>query len=88
MWKENHKKQIKWSLELIKQKKSKKLYIKLKGYENSLSSWVRKRQRMKMSQYFSKLHEHYGANIKVELDLSNYEIKADLKKQQVLIHQI
>ena len=41
-----------------------------------------------MSQYFPKLHKHYSANIKVELDLCNYETKADLKKQQVLIRQI
>ena len=33
----------------------------------------------KMSQYFPKLQEHSSRNIEVELDLSNYAIKADLK---------
>ena len=28
------------------------------------------------------------ADIKVELDLSNYVIKADIKMKQVLLHQI
>ena len=32
-----------------------------------------------MSQYFPKLQEHSSRNIKVELDPSNYAIKADLK---------
>ena len=34
----------------------------------------------KMSQCFPKLFEPFGADIKVEVDLSNYETKADLKK--------
>ena len=32
-----------------------------------------------MSQYFTKPYEHYSENVKVELDLSNYATKADLK---------
>ena len=32
-----------------------------------------------MSQHFPKLYEHSDANVKVELDLSNYMTKADLK---------
>ena len=41
-----------------------------------------------MSEYFPK-SKSLGANIKVELDLSNYAKKknGDLKMQQVLIHQ-
>ena len=42
---------------------------------------------VKMSEYFPK-PKCLVANVKVELDLSNYAIKADLKIQQVLIHQI
>ena len=34
----------------------------------------------KMNQYFPKLHEHYIGNVKVELDLSNFVTKADLKE--------
>ena len=41
-----------------------------------------------MSQYFPKPYEPFGGNAKVELDLSNYATKTDLKKQQKLIHLI
>ena len=34
-----------------------------------------------MSQYFPKKYEHFGGNVKVELDLSNYITKSDLKKE-------
>ena len=34
---------------------------------------------MKMSQYFPKPYDRFGKNGKVELNLSNYAIKADLK---------
>ena len=40
-----------------------------------------------MSEYFQK-QKSLRANVKVESDLSNYATKADLKMQQVLIHQI
>ena len=33
-----------------------------------------------MSQYFPKPHNNYGGNAKVELDLSNYATKTDLKR--------
>ena len=33
----------------------------------------------KMSQYFSKPYNHFTGNVKVELDLSNYITKTDLK---------
>ena len=32
-----------------------------------------------MSKYFPELNEHSGGNVKVELYLSNYTMKADLK---------
>ena len=32
-----------------------------------------------MSQYFPKLHEPFGGDINVKVDLSNYETKTDLK---------
>ena len=32
-----------------------------------------------MSQYFSKPYDRFGGNVKVELDLSNYKTKPDLK---------
>ena len=39
-----------------------------------------------MSEYFPE-PKFSGGRVKVELDLSNYTPKTDLKKQQVLIHQ-
>ena len=39
-----------------------------------------------MSEYFPK-PKYLGGRVKVELDLSNYATKADLKMQQVLINQ-
>ena len=33
-----------------------------------------------MSKYFAKLYERYRGNVKVELNLSNYATKADLKR--------
>ena len=39
-----------------------------------------------MSEYFPEL-KFSGGKVKVELDLSNYATKADLKMQQALIHQ-
>ena len=32
-----------------------------------------------MNQFFPKPYDYFGGNIKVELDLSNYATKADLK---------
>ena len=40
-----------------------------------------------MSEYFSK-RKSFRGKVKVELDLSGYVTKADLKMQQMLIHQI
>ena len=40
-----------------------------------------------MSEYFPK-PTSLGANVKVEIDLSNYATKADLRMQLELIHQI
>ena len=39
-----------------------------------------------MSKYFPE-QKSSGVRVKVDLDLSNYAAKADLKMQQVLIHQ-
>ena len=69
--------------EVIKQKDD-KLYVKWKGYDNSFNSWIDKKDIVYTSQYFPKPNS-LGANVKVELDLSNYATKTDLKMQQELI---
>ena len=35
----------------------------------------------RMSQYFAELNDYFDRNVKFELDLSNYAIRTDLKKQ-------
>ena len=50
--------------------------IKRKGYNNSFNSWIDKKD--SMSGFFAK-RKSFGGRVKVELDLSNYVTKADLK---------
>ena len=63
--------------------KSDELYVKQKGYDNSFNSCIDKKDIVqilyKMSQCFPKLYERSGENIQVELGLSNYATKVDLK---------
>ena len=42
---------------------------------------------VEISEYFPK-PKSLGANVRTELDLSNYATKADLQMQQELIHKI
>ena len=53
-------------------RKGDKLYVKWKGYDSSFNSWIDKKNIVQMSEYL-------GGRVKVELDLSNYATKADLK---------
>ena len=58
------------------------LYLKWKSYDNLLNSWIDKRdivQLIHKNEYFPKLHESFGGNISVKLDLFSYATKADLK---------
>ena len=55
-------------LEKVTKRKGGNLYIKWKDYDNSFNSRVDKKR---LSQYFPKPY-HFGRNIKVELDLPNY----------------
>ena len=50
----------------------------MKGYDNSFNSWIDKKDIIKMSQYFPP-YNNSSNNIKVELDLSNYATKDDVK---------
>ena len=53
---------------------------------NPLIVGLIKKYCIKMSQYFPKPYRSFGGNVKVELDLSSYPTKADLKNQQELMH--
>ena len=55
-----------------------KLYVKWKGYDNSFNSWIDKEDKVHISEYFSE-PKSSGRTVKVELDLSNYVTKTDLK---------
>ena len=55
-----------------------KLNVKWNGYNNFFNGWVDKKRSYKMSHYFLPYRSHRG-DIKVELDLSNYATKTDLK---------
>ena len=67
-------------------RKGNKIYVKWKGYNNSFNSWIDKaslvqrtyKRYYKMSQYYPP-YKSSGNNIKVEIDLTNYATKNDLK---------
>ena len=74
--KELHKaNQKEFRIEKVMKKKGDELYAKWKGYNNLFNSWIDKKN---MSKYFPKLKSS-RANVKVELDLSNYTTKVELK---------
>ena len=65
-------------IEKVIKRKGNKLYVKWKGYDNFFNSWIDKKDLIKRVNTF--LHiEVLKKNNKVELDLSNYAIKTDLK---------
>ena len=71
--------QKEFRVEKVIKRKGKKLDIKWRGYDNSLNSWIDKKDIIKMTDFFPKSN-YLGVNVKVELDLSNFATKADLKK--------
>ena len=70
--------QKEFSVKKVIKRKVVKLYVKWKGHHSSFNSWIDKLDIVWMSKYFPELKSS-GGRVKVELDLSNYEIKADLK---------
>ena len=79
--KELQKKQNKsrqFRIEKLIKKKGNKLHVKWKGYNNSFNSWIDKKDIILISEHFLK-PKSLEANVKVELDMSNYATKADLK---------
>ena len=79
--KNNYKKLVnKVRIEKLIKRKSDKLYAKWKGYENLFNGWINKKWPCtKMSQYFPKPFRSFGRNLNVEVDLSKYAAKTDLK---------
>ena len=62
----------KFSIEKVIQRKGHKLHVKWKDYNNSFNRWIDKKE------YFPE-PKSSGARVKVDLDLSNYATKKDLK---------
>ena len=74
--------QKEFRIEKVIQEKGAKLYVKSKGFDASFNSWIDKKMLLyKTSYYFAKRHERFDGDISVNLDLSNYIIKADLKEE-------
>ena len=61
-------------------KKGNKLYVKQKVYGNSFSSWLDKKASLYKMSYYLEPDCHSRSKTKVELDLSNYATKFEVKK--------
>ena len=65
-------------VEKVIKRKSDKPYVKWKGYDSSFNSWIDKKDIAPIIVYFPEPKSLEG-RVKIELDLSNYAAKADLK---------
>ena len=63
--------QKEFRIEKVIKRRVDKLYIKWKGYNNSINSWINKNNVAQMKEYFPEL-KFLGGKVEVELDLSNY----------------
>ena len=70
--------QRKFRVQKVIKRKGDTLYVKWKGYDNYFNSWIDKKDIVYMSEYFPQ-PKSWGGRVKVELDLSNYVTKTDLK---------
>ena len=74
-WKKKKKKKKKRTEKVIKRKGG-KLYVKWKGYNHLFNSWIDKND--SINEWFPG-PKSLGKRVKVELDVSNYVTKVDLK---------
>ena len=70
--------QKKFRTEKVIKTKGNDLYVKWKGYNNSFNGWINKTDTIETSEYFPE-QKSSGGKVKVELDLSNYATKLNLK---------
>ena len=66
-------------IEKVIKRKGNKLYVKWKGYGNSFNSWIDTGLIKKFLSGYFPPYKSSERNIKVELDLSSYATKTDLK---------
>ena len=76
--------QKEFRIEKVIKRKGDNLYVKWKGYDNSLNSWINKKDlvwfyHVKMSKFYFKSYEQFDGDINVTVDLLNYAIKTNLK---------
>ena len=79
--------QKEFRIEKVIKRKGNKLYVKSKGYDSSLNSWIDKKDLvwfywlhyLEMSRCFPKEYKQFGKNINSKVELSNYATKADIK---------
>ena len=65
-------------IEKVIKRKGDKLYVRWKGYDNAFNNWRDKKDLVLMSEYFPE-PKSLGRKMNLELDLSNYATKTDLK---------
>ena len=70
--------QEEFRVEKVTKRKFDKLYVKWKGYDSSFNRRIDRKDIIQMSEYFPE-PKSSGGRVKVELCLSNYAIKTDLK---------
>ena len=68
---------VEFRIEKEIKRKGDKLFVKWKGYDRSFNSWIDKKDKVSMGEYFPE-PKPLG-KVKYQLDLSNYATKTDLK---------
>ena len=77
--------QKEFRVEKVIKRNNDKLYVEWKGCDSSFNSWIDKKDIVWKSEYFPKPRtleggkEGRGGDVKVELDLSNYPTKINLR---------
>ena len=71
--------QQEFRIEKVIKKNGDKLYFKWKGHDNSFNSWINKKDLVEISDYFRRRYKRLDGDISLNVDLSNYATKTDLK---------
>ena len=77
--------QKEFRVEKVIKRKGNKLYVTWKDDHSSFNNWIDKKDVTKMIELFPESNS--SGRVKIELDLSIYTTKADLKMPLVLIHK-
>ena len=72
--------QKEFRIDKIIKRKGNQLYVKWKRYDNSFGCWIDKKKHCIKTNQYVPPHRTFGGNVTVELDLSSYATKTDLKE--------